>query len=56
MRNVLDKACRENQTTHFLFNSFSENRAIYEIMSKNLVEPEGPQVTSQFDANALHAG
>ena len=26
---------------------FFENRAVYEIMSKNLVEPKGPQMTIQ---------
>ena len=26
-------------------NIFSENRAVYEIMSKNVVEPERPQMT-----------
>jgi hypothetical protein len=34
---------------------FSENRAVYEIMSKNMVEPEGPQMTSQHGAHGLHA-
>jgi hypothetical protein len=47
MRNVLDKRCRENQNTHFMFNNFSENCALYEIMSKNVVQPERPQMTSQ---------
>jgi hypothetical protein len=29
-----------------MFNNFnSENRAVYEIMSKSLVESEGPQMT-----------
>ena len=56
MRNVLDKSCRENQNTHFMFNNFfSENRAVYEIMSKNM-EPEGPQMRSQYGAYAFHAG
>jgi hypothetical protein len=32
-----------------------ENRAVYEIMWKN-VEPEGPKMTSQYGAYALHAG
>jgi hypothetical protein len=32
LRNVSDKRCRENQNTHFAFNNFSENRAVYEIM------------------------
>jgi hypothetical protein len=33
MRIVSDEICRENQNTHFMFNTiFPENRAIYEIM------------------------
>jgi hypothetical protein len=40
-----------------MFSKFlSENRAIYEIMSKNMVEPEAPQITSQYGAYALYAG
>jgi hypothetical protein len=35
---------------------FSENCAVYEIMSKNIVEPEEPQMTSQYGACALHSG
>ena len=35
---------------------FSENRAVYEIMSKNVVEPERPQMTIQYGECALHAG
>jgi hypothetical protein len=43
--------------THFMFSKFvSENRTVYEIMSKNLVETEGPQMTSQYGAWALRAG
>ena len=41
MRNVSDKSCRENQNTHFVFNTFFfffENHAVYEIMWKNIVE------------------
>ena len=46
MRNVSDKSCRENQNTHFVFsNFFFENRAVYEIMEKNNVEPDRPQMT-----------
>ena len=57
MRNVLDKICEGNQNTHFMLNNvFSENRAVYEIISENMVEPEGPQITSQYGAHALHAG
>jgi hypothetical protein len=43
MRNVLDKSCTENQNTHFTFSSVTflfENRSIYEIMRKNIVETE----------------
>ena len=44
MSNISNKSCRENQNTHFMFNNiFSENRAVYKIMSKNTVEPERPQ-------------
>jgi hypothetical protein len=46
MRNLSDKSCRDNQNTHFVFNNyFFENRDIYEIMWKNMVEPDRPQVT-----------
>jgi hypothetical protein len=45
MRNVSDKNCRENQNTHFVFNTFfSENRTVYEIMWKNVVERDRPQM------------
>jgi hypothetical protein len=43
--------------THILCSTtFSENRTVYEIMSKNTVETEGPQMTSQYGTYALHAG
>ena len=46
MGNVSDKSCTENQNTHFVFsNFFSENRAVYEIMCKNTVQPGRPQMT-----------
>ena len=35
-------------------NFFSENRAVYEIIPKNMVEPEKPQMT-QYGEYALHA-
>ena len=52
MTNVLDKVCRENQNTHFVFNNifFPENRAVCKMMSKNMAEQEGPQMTSQYGA------
>jgi hypothetical protein len=47
MGNVLGK-CRENQSTHFIFNThFFDNRAVYAIISKNVVEPVGLQMTLQ---------
>jgi hypothetical protein len=57
MRNVLYERCRENQNTYFMFSIFFffENRAAYEVMSKNVVESEGPQMTTQYGAYALHA-
>jgi hypothetical protein len=56
MRNVLDKSCRENQNTYFIFNNFfSENGAIYEIMLKNLVKLVMPQMTTKYGAYMLHA-
>jgi hypothetical protein len=46
MRNVPDKICRENKKTTFMFsNHFSEIRDVYEIMWKNAVEPDRPQMT-----------
>jgi len=49
MRNVSDKSGRENQqyvlySVTFLFFPF-ENRALYEIMWKNTVQPDRPQMT-----------
>jgi hypothetical protein len=43
MRNVSDKNCRENQNTYFVF--IFLNRAVYEIMWKNIVEPDSRQMT-----------
>ena len=44
------KICRENQNTHFTFNNFPpptsplENRGVCEIMWKNIIDPDRPQV------------
>jgi hypothetical protein len=58
MRIVLDKSCKENEDTHFMFDNFfpPENHTVYEIIPKNVVETEGPQMTSQHGAYALRAG
>ena len=46
MGNVSDKSYRESQNTHFMFINFSfEGRTVYQIMWKNVVEPDGPQMT-----------
>jgi len=42
--NLADKSCRENHNTHFLFNNFSENHAVYDIW-KNMLEPRRLRVT-----------
>jgi hypothetical protein len=34
MRNVLDRSCRENQNSRFMFNNVSENSAVYENVKK----------------------
>jgi hypothetical protein len=48
----------EKIKTHILclITFFSENRAVSERMSKNMVEPEGPHMTSEYGAFELHAG
>ena len=54
-----NRSCWENRNyvqQPFFFPSFFENRAVYEIMSKNIVQPEGPQMTSQHGAYVLNAG
>jgi len=46
MRNVSDQSCRETGNTHFVFNNFFFlNHAVYEIMWKNTVERDRPQMT-----------
>jgi hypothetical protein len=57
MRSVLDERCGKNQNTHVLYSvTFFENRAVYEKMSKNMVEFGGTQITSQNGAYELRAG
>ena len=47
MKNVSHKSCRENRNTHFVFNKFffSKIAPFCEIMWKNIVERDGPQMT-----------
>ena len=44
MRNISDKSCTENQM-HFTFSNFSLSKVAYEIMWKNTVQPDRPQMT-----------
>jgi hypothetical protein len=45
IRNVSEKVA-QNIEAHFMFSTvFFEIRAMYEIMSKNMVEPDRPQMT-----------
>ena len=47
MRNISNKSCRGNQSTQFLFREFffPENRDVYEVIAKIMVEQERPQMT-----------
>jgi hypothetical protein len=46
MRNFSGKGCRKNQNMNLKFNDlFLENRAVYEIVCKNMVQPDRPQMT-----------
>ena len=57
MRKASDKTCRENQNTHFMFdNFFFNNSTFYEIMRKNMVIPERPQMTIQYGVFTFHVG
>jgi hypothetical protein len=38
------KCCRDNQNTHFISSNFFRNRVVCEIMWKNIVELEKPQM------------
>jgi len=48
IRNVSNKMYSENQKTYFIFKLlyFCENRAVFEIMWKNVVQPGRPQVNA----------
>jgi len=42
---MLQTKVAEKVKTHFMFNFFSEHHAVYEIMWKNIVQPNRSQVT-----------
>jgi hypothetical protein len=46
MKKVSGESCSGNQDTNFVFiNFFLENRAVYEVMWKNTVQSDRPQMT-----------
>jgi len=53
MRNFADKICRENQNTHFMFNNFFFNCAVYKVMWKSIVKSRAGH-RWQYGACALH--
>ena len=58
VRNISVKSCRKNQNRlsyvqYFFF--FFENRTVYEITWKYIVQPGRPQMAVQYGACALHA-
>jgi len=58
MRNAADKICRECYNTHFNFKKIPpppDNRAVYEIIWKNVVQAYRRQMTIRFGACVLHA-
>ena len=55
MTNVSDESSSNLQNTHLHSIFFPENRDVYEIMWKNMVETDRPYVTIQFGACALNA-
>jgi hypothetical protein len=46
MRNFSDKICGDNQNIFYVQKLLFENRAVYEIMGKYIVEPDWPQMTT----------
>jgi hypothetical protein len=56
MRNVSDEF-EEKIQTHILCSvTSSEDRFLYEIMWKNMVQPDRPQLTIEYNTRRLHAG
>ena len=45
IRNVSDKKCRQIQNTQFTLINFFESLAVYEIMWKNMIQPDRTQIT-----------
>jgi len=57
MRNVSYKICREYQSTFYVQKAFfSENRDLYKITWKNMVEADNPYVTVQCCVERMRFG
>jgi ribosomal protein S26 len=56
MRSVSDKVVKKIKSHILCSIIFPENRAVYKIMLKNIVEPEKAKMTTEYGACALHAG
>jgi hypothetical protein len=56
MNYVSEKSFRENRICILYSITSSENLAIYETMSKNMVVPHRSQMTRKYGVCALHAG
>jgi hypothetical protein len=57
MRNFSEKKDVEKIKTHVIFNNiFSDNCALYEIIWKNVVQPNRQQATIYYGAYTLNAG
>ena len=44
MRKVTDKSCRQNQNINFMFETFFRKSYRFDIMCKNIVELDRPQM------------
>jgi hypothetical protein len=44
MKHFLDKICKGNQNNNYVFKFFPENYVCYEVIWKNVVEPDRPHM------------
>jgi hypothetical protein len=49
-----EKCYRKNQSTHFMFHNFSENRSISEIMRDKTVQPDRSQMATLCSTEKMH--
>ena len=53
--NISEKMCRGNQNIFIFKNYFSENRVVYRIVLKNMVQPDRPQIAMLYGSCAWRA-